>query len=136
MNQLNILIIFLLLSIKAFSQQTGYTHGDDSTVNRMAGYRRAYVAERTLLKPRIDGKLLDECWQTTGKWDGGFVQQPRQAHPPMQQTEIKILYDDKYLYVALKCHDNEPSKMSQFPVKFCCAVGIQNRIVALCRMYP
>jgi len=47
------------------------------------------------------------------KWDGDFVQQqPHQAKPPSQETEIKILYDDKYLYVAIIAHDNEPEKMS------------------------
>ena len=49
------------------------------------------------------------------KWVLGMVdfiqQQPHQAKPPSQETEIKILYDDTYLYIAIKCYDNEPEKM-------------------------
>jgi hypothetical protein len=30
---------------------------------------------------------------------------------PSQQTEIKILYDDTYLYIGLICHDSEPEKI-------------------------
>jgi hypothetical protein len=72
-----------------------------------------YYAARTNIKPKIDGRLDDECWQKFGTWDGSFIQQqPHQAAPPSQQTEIKILYDDKYLYFAIICHDNEPEKMS------------------------
>ncbi|MEZ5103014.1 MAG: DUF5916 domain-containing protein [Draconibacterium sp.] len=90
-----------------------YTLSDDSLVNHYASIKRVYYATRTLLKPKIDGKLDDECWKTIGAWDGDFIQQaPHQAAEPSQPTEIKILYDDKYLYFALKCYDNEPEKMS------------------------
>lgn len=101
----------LLVSVKA--QDLIYTLSDDSLVNKSASLKRIYYAERTGLKPKIDGKLDDECWQQAGTWDGGFIQQqPHQAGLPSQQTEIKVLYDDKYLYFAIICHDNEPEKMS------------------------
>jgi hypothetical protein len=100
-----------LLSIQA--QNLDYTLSDDSLVNEIASIKRVYYAARTEIKPKIDGILDDECWEKTGVWDGGFVQQqPHQAAHPSQQTEIKILYDDKYLYFAIICHDNEPDKMS------------------------
>ena len=85
---------------------------DDSLVNKYASINRVYFAARTQTKPKIDGKLDDDCWQKTGTWDGDFIQQqPHQAAPPSQETEIKILYDDKYLYFGFICHDNEPEKM-------------------------
>lgn len=101
----------LVFSLKA--QHLNYTLSDDSLVNRYASIKRVYYATRTELKPKIDGKLDDECWKSVGTWDGDFIQQqPHQAAPPSQPTEVKILYDDKYLYFALKCHDYEPEKMS------------------------
>lgn len=90
-----------------------YTLSDDSLVNYHASIKRVYYAKRTDLTPKIDGKLDDKCWQEVGNWDGNFIQQqPHQAHAPSQETEIKILYDNKYLYVAIIAHDNEPEKMS------------------------
>ncbi len=106
------LIIFTAIVISAAGQDLKYTLSDDSLVNKHASIKRVYYAARTDLKPKIDGKLDDECWQKNGTWDGGFIQQqPHQAASPSQETEIKILYDDKYLYFAIICHDNEPEKM-------------------------
>jgi hypothetical protein len=108
-------LLMLLGSVPFLSnaQDLNYTLSDDSLVNYHASIKRVYTATRTELKPKIDGKLDDECWKAVGKWDGGFIQQqPHQANKPSQQTEIKILYDDTYLYFAIICHDDEPEKMS------------------------
>ena len=106
------LSIFLFV-IAAKSQDFNYTLSDDSLVNRYASIKRIYNATRTNLKPKIDGSLDDECWRIVGKWDGNFIQQqPHQAKAPSQPTEIKILYDDKYLYVGIICHDDEPGGIS------------------------
>ena len=73
--------------------------------------RRVYYATRIATRPRIDGKLNDECW-SQGLWAGDFVQQqPHQAGKPSQPTEIKILYDNDNLYVAMKCYDYGPGKI-------------------------
>ena len=107
------LLLLYLIVMSAYGQDLDYKLSDDSLVNKIASIKRVYYASRTELKPKIDGKLDDECWQKTGNWDSGFIQQqPHQAAPPSQQTEIKILYDDKYLYFAIICHDNEPEKMN------------------------
>ena len=107
------LLPLYLIVMSAYGQDLDYKLSDDSLVNKIASIKRVYYASRTELKPKIDGKLDDECWQKTGNWDSGFIQQqPHQAAPPSQQTEIKILYDDKYLYFAIICHDNEPEKMN------------------------
>ncbi len=108
-----LLILFICVSYFSNAQSLNYTLSDDSLVNYYASIRRVYYATRTELKPKIDGRLDDECWQIVGSWDGGFVQQqPHQAKSPSQDTEIKILYDDSYLYIGIIAHDNEPDKMS------------------------
>lgn len=103
---------FLILN-NVFAQDLNYTLSDDSLVNHYASIKRVYYATRTTIVPKIDGHLNDECWKTVGTWDGNFIQQqPHQAQAPSQPTEIKILYDDKYLYIAIIAHDSEPEKMS------------------------
>jgi len=107
------LVMLFFIVMSASGQDLNYSLSDDSLVNKMASIKRIYYASRSELKPKIDGKLDDECWQQIGNWDSGFIQQqPHQAASPSQQTEIKILYDDKYLYFAIICHDNEPEKMN------------------------
>ncbi|NCB09470.1 MAG: hypothetical protein EOM73_15070, partial [Bacteroidia bacterium] len=108
-----LILLFLFPVILLNAQDLNYTLSDDSLVNHYASIKRVYYATRTELKPKIDGKLDDECWQQIGTWDAGFIQQqPHQAKSPSQETEIKILYDNDYLYFAILCHDNEPEKMN------------------------
>ena len=108
-----LLFCFIFIVFTSNAQDFSYTLSDDSLVNFHASNKKVYYATRTEIVPKIDGKLTDECWDKVGKWDGGFIQQqPHQAKAPSQETEIKILYDDKYLYFAIICHDNEPEKMS------------------------
>jgi len=75
---------------------------------------RTYTTIRlSTAKPVIDGKLDDACWQT-GEWSGDFTQLlPKEGAKPTQDTKIKILYDDKNIYVAIRCFDTEPSKISR-----------------------
>ncbi len=73
--------------------------------------RRVYTTRRIEEAPRIDGLLDDSCWQK-GTWSGDFTQrQPRDGAKPSQATFFKILYDDNFIYVAIKALDNEPDKI-------------------------
>ncbi|NOR74872.1 MAG: hypothetical protein GQ525_06915 [Draconibacterium sp.] len=111
--QILLMLLLVITVVYSNAQDLDYTLSDDSLVNVHASNKRVYYATRTEIIPKIDGTLDDECWNIVGKWDGGFIQQqPHQAKAPSQETEIKILYDDKYLYFAIICHDNEPEKMS------------------------
>lgn len=62
-------------------------------------------------RPVIDGKLNDVCWKT-GNWSGNYTQWiPNEGAQPSQQTQLKILYDDKNIYVAIRAFDSEPQKI-------------------------
>lgn len=105
-------LVCLVNSLSLQSQDFSYSLSDDSTVNYYASLKKVYEAVRIKIKPKIDGNLDDACWQNEGNWEGGFIQQqPQQAKAPSQQTVIKILYDDTYLYIGFVCHDNEPHKI-------------------------
>ncbi len=112
------LFAFILLSVNlmnstlVFAQDSiNYHLSTDSLVNVKASFRKAYFATRITTRPKIDGKLTDECW-SQGVWSGDFTQQqPHQAKAPSQPTEIKVLYDNDNMYVAMKCYDNEPEKI-------------------------
>lgn len=105
-------LVYLFSAIPVLAQMPEkYNLSVDSTVNRLAGIKRVYVATRISNRPKIDGKLNDACWET-GVWAGGFIQQvPLQGKLPSQDTEIKILYDNNNLYVGFKCYDKGPGKI-------------------------
>jgi hypothetical protein len=64
-------------------------------------------------RPEIDGKLKDECWKE-GEWAGHYHQYiPNEGANPSHPTEVKILYDDKFLFVAIRAYDSEPEKIQR-----------------------
>ncbi len=67
---------------------------------------RIYEARRISGEvPVIDGRLDDAAWGQ-GEWSGDFRQQlPTENADPSQATEVKILYDDTRVYVAIRAHD-------------------------------
>ncbi|VAW17007.1 FIG00652814: hypothetical protein [hydrothermal vent metagenome] len=113
----NVIAPVLLFLLAVFpniikAQDGKYTLSEDSLVNYYASLKRVYYATRIISPPKIDGKLIDDCWEKQGLWSGGFrQQQPLQAQLPTQDTEIKILYDDNNLYVGIRCFDSEPEKI-------------------------
>jgi len=67
--------------------------------------------------PSIDGKLIEDCWLNDGEWAGNYSQQmPVEGSDPSQETELKILYDDKYIYVGIRAF-NDPGKINFRPAK-------------------
>jgi hypothetical protein len=64
--------------------------------------------------PRIDGHLDDAAWEQ-GEWAGDYTQQmPTEGAEPSHPTEIKILYDDRNVYVAIRAFD-DPELVHRYP---------------------
>jgi hypothetical protein len=76
--------------------------------------KRVYTTQRfTSEVPKIDGHLNDACW-LEGNWSGSYLQHlPNEGEQPSQQTKLKVLYDDKNMYIAIRCYDNEPEKIDR-----------------------
>jgi hypothetical protein len=74
-----------------------------------------YTTEKLSAKaPVIDGKLDDACWNE-GTWSENYVQQmPVEGANPSQNTEMKILYDDQYIYVAIRAFETEMDKIHRY----------------------
>jgi hypothetical protein len=77
---------------------------------------RVYTTQRLIVRPPvIDGRLDDEAWQKQGEWAGHYTQQmPVEGAAPTEPTELKILYDDKNLYFAIRAYD-DPDKIHVYP---------------------
>jgi hypothetical protein len=76
---------------------------------------RVYTTARLQGKPpAIDGRLDDEAWQQ-GAWAGDYTQfMPVEGASPSQPTELKILYDDTHVYIAIRAYD-DPAKVHRYP---------------------
>ncbi|MGE5447027.1 MAG: DUF5916 domain-containing protein [Bacteroidales bacterium] len=107
------LTISMLLAV-CFSFITAHSHAQsEDTIQKAPGLRIYHTIRLSTDKPIIDGVLNDPCWQT-GEWTGDFIQWiPNEGAKPSQDTRVKILYDNKNLYVAIRCFDKEPGKISR-----------------------
>lgn len=81
--------------------------------------------------PAIDGRLDDEAWKQ-GEWSGDYTQQlPVEGAPPSQPTELKILWDDKHVYFAIRAFD-DPAKVHRYPGRRDDFLGFAVDMVGIC----
>ena len=59
----------------------------------------------------VDGRLDEAAWQPAPVMDGFLQRDPNQGEPASELTELRILYDDRALYVGARLHDREPDEI-------------------------
>ena len=65
---------------------------------------RRYWAYALKSPPTLDGKLDDACWRELPA-AGGFMELGKQD-PMAEQTDVQAGYDDKCLYLGIRCHED------------------------------
>ena len=68
-------------------------------------------ANRVQSGPVIDGILDDTVWQGVEPINDFIQSDPLEGQPATERTEVRIIYDDKALYVAVMCYDSEPQSI-------------------------
>jgi hypothetical protein len=92
-------VLFFVTNFFVYSQE-------DTTVSvtlRPSKYdQKTYTTQRLPKNeaPSIDGIIKESIWDIV-PWTGDFIEQmPDENTSPAQETQFKITYDSKYLYVA------------------------------------
>lgn len=82
--------------------------GIKDTIKNPFNEKRIYTT--TKLKnsvPKIDGVADDDCWLKEGCWSENYKHFiPEEGAQPTAETEIKILYDESNIYVAIRAYDD------------------------------
>ena len=100
---LSSLIFCVFLSLKISAQEI--------SENKIP--KRVYTTKKIQKTLVIDGDISDEGWNAI-EWSSDFTQkQPDEGKLPTYQTKFKILYDEKYLYVAIRALDDAPHLIQQ-----------------------
>lgn len=100
----SILLLSFLLPVSA--SEKGPDRDDNSFSKR-----KRMLAVKVDQAPVIDGNLDDEIW-SAALVAGDFVQyQPYQGEDASYPTEVRLLYDDKALYIAAKMFDPYPDSI-------------------------
>src|SRR5688572_26164850 len=61
--------------------------------------------------PRLDGVLDESIYRTLTPISGFVQQEPSEGEPATEPTLVWLLYDDRFLYVAARCRDSQPSRI-------------------------
>ena len=69
------------------------------------------TAVRTTGSIRIDGRLDEPDWQRSALSVSFTQREPHEGEPVSEKTEIRILYDDRNLYIGFRCWDSDVSKI-------------------------
>lgn len=73
--------------------------------------KKKYFTKQLNATITLDGIPDEEAWNTVD-WGGDFTQwQPNEGQRPSQESNFKILYDTKFLYIAYRCHDTAPDSI-------------------------
>ncbi len=64
------------------------------------------IASRANEPIRVDGVLDEKIWQSAIPITDFFRREPRQGGPIKYKTDVRVIYDDKYLYFGVFCQDS------------------------------
>ena len=68
-------------------------------------------ATRTDNSITLDGRLDEPAWDTAEPLTNFVQKQPHLGELATEQTIVRILFDDEYLYIAVSCLDTQPDKI-------------------------
>ena len=115
-SSISICVVLIFFSETCLRGSSGLIeHPQDTHKTANTPKQPVYFTTRlTTDRPVIDGKLDDDCWKT-GTWAGDFHQYiPDEGAKATWPTVFNLLYDDKYVYIAIRAFDGEPEKIQRF----------------------
>jgi hypothetical protein len=62
--------------------------------------------------PRLDGRIDDETWLAAQPIEDFTQQEPDNMAAPRERTVVQVAYDDRYLYVAVRCYARDAATVS------------------------
>lgn len=100
-----LVLSFLLLPSVVVAQNPRPANNDTTS-------RRVAQASRRTGAIVIDGKLDDAAWAAASPTSGFIQAYPTPGAPAVDPTEVRVVYDDQALYVAIRMHDSHPDSIA------------------------
>ena len=103
---------FLALAAAPAAAQQAAPVADSAAATRAKTAAAARIAGRA---PVVDGRLDDEAWGAASVITGFWQKEPKEGMPATERTEVRVLYDDRALYVGARMLSSDPARI-QAPV--------------------
>jgi hypothetical protein len=94
----------------ATADSASFTANEPAATSKIGKTLHAF---RITTAPKIDGTFDDEVWghaQSAGElvqWD------PDNGEPATERTLMQVAYDDRFVYVAIRCLDRTPAEIAR-----------------------
>jgi len=66
------------------------------------------TARRATGAIRLDGRLIESDWESTSPIGPLVQREPVEGRPPTESTDVRVLFDDDFIYVGIVCHETHP----------------------------
>jgi Domain of unknown function (DUF5916)/Carbohydrate family 9 binding domain-like len=94
----------------AIGQQTnGLAPPVSTRASEVAHAEAAAITGATALE--LDGEVTDEVWSRAPRIGGFRQRDPKEGSDPTYETEARVAYDARHIYIVVLAHDPEPDKI-------------------------
>ncbi|MBN1939692.1 MAG: carbohydrate binding family 9 domain-containing protein, partial [Candidatus Aminicenantes bacterium] len=69
-------------------------------------------AVRAEAPPVVDGRLDETIWRESEPFSGFLQVFPTSGAAPSERTELRVAFDGSFLYLAVRCDDSDPARIS------------------------
>src|SRR4051794_28770367 len=105
MNRLSLVLFAVCLASGSVAEAAGPSKTVDYAALRD---ERRIQAVRAAMPMTLDGALDEAAWRDA-TIAGGFLQsEPNEGEAASERTDVRVVYDDQYLYVGVDAHDSAP----------------------------
>ena len=105
---LHSLMILLVMALPVTVPPEAAAQSDPPEGN---GSPRTLRASRVAQPPRLDGRVDEPLWQPIEPATGFIQKNPEEGRPSSENTEVRIAFDDKNLYIGIICFDSRPEEI-------------------------
>src|SRR5204862_7008139 len=98
-------LLLLIVPVALFAQK-GSGGGEPIVPEKIGKELHAYRVSGQ--PPHIDGNLDDEVWTLAQSIDDFVQNEPDNMAAPLDRTTVQVAYDDRALYVAVRCFTKNP----------------------------
>ena len=105
------LIGLLIFNFNIIYSQTESKKYTEIPINVNTTERPTAYASKTNEDIIIDGEITEPAWESADSI-GDFIQAVlKEGYPATEPTLVRILYDEKNIYISAICYDSEPDKL-------------------------
>jgi hypothetical protein len=99
------LFVVITFCLSAHGQQTSTTKQAQTEAHRIHALR---ITDSI----KIDGQLDESAWTTAEPATDFRQESPTEGAPASEKTEVRVLYDDKNIYISIRAFDSEPKNIN------------------------